>query len=651
MKKLFILIIIIFTLNSINAQHQRIIFPQQQIDAFNKTALQKICSGDTAIMRSNGKSTQTSGLSQILKLQRSIKKPIINSLPHLKNTDAYDTLIIVDTLNITGTYTHNGPIIVINGGFLHFSNATATILGDIIVWGPNSRLYADSSYLYIPQQYFYQRSLLVIGGSIVHYHNTILDHSGLSNNLLVANNSYVEMLNVQNNGFTTNSVMNKAQLYINGTNEAGEYVITDSVQLNFKNASTILLWHQFPATSVVNFAFPNGDTVVNYKFNKTLAGVQGVNYNINVDTSINVMWGMMPVTGSNVTISNSKIRSIGLWFTGSDTIAVNGLVNNSHYGNFTASLSDRNLQLTNCDVQTWSIYPMGKTHVNLSACIVGEVGTEQSSNFMGTNFTCDGSSGYMWATDTSIVIAGYSSAVNAVRSQGNGIVLFAYCSLMGGYPSALNSSIIMVIQSSVQQEPQPLDNSCAWYAMIDQPFNTFVDTNAVISGSSWIVKTASSQLMDFHSYRMYYQKNNATNWTEILCDSLHAKHNDTLAVWNTNGLVAGQYNVKMVLTDNWGNSAEAIKAVNLMPKILAGIVEQKTDVIKYYPNPVKEELTIETNFNKEQKFEILNLIGQTVYTSNIKKEASINTSTFPGGLYFIKLYMEDKTLIKKFVKQ
>ena len=252
---------------------------------------------------------------------------------------------------------------------------------------------------------------------------------------------------------------------------------------------------------------------------------------------------------------------------------------------------------------------------------------------------------------SSIVIAGYSSAVNAVRSQGNGIVLFAYCSLMGGYPSALNSSIIMVIQSSVQQEPQPLDNSCAWYAMIDQPFNTFVDTNAVISGSSWIVKTASSLLMDFHSYKMYYQKNNATNWTEIPCDSLHAKHNDTLAVWNTNGLVAGQYNVKMVLTDNWGNSAEAIKAVNLMPKILAGIDEQNKDIFKYYPNPVKEELTIKTNFNKEQKLEILNLIGQTVYTSYIKKEATINTSTFTSGLYFIKLYTDDKTQIKKFVKQ
>ena len=57
------------------------------------------------------------GIAQILKLQRSIQKPLINKLPQLKNTDAYDTLIIVDTLNITGTYTHNaGDHIIFKGG-------------------------------------------------------------------------------------------------------------------------------------------------------------------------------------------------------------------------------------------------------------------------------------------------------------------------------------------------------------------------------------------------------------------------------------------------------------------------------------------------------------------------------------------------------
>ena len=53
-----------------------------------------------------------------------------------------------------------------------------------------------------------------------------------------------------------------------------------------------------------------------------------------------------------------------------------------------------------------------------------------------------------------------------------------------------------------------------------------------------------------------------------------------------------------------------------------------------YPNPFKDELTIETKLNTEYRLEIQNLIGQTVYTSYINKKATINTSSFANrGLY------------------
>jgi len=637
------LFILIFTFIACtaSAQNNNFHFPKKQIDAFNKSAYQKICARENILPNSGG-NIASSGFMQLMKFKQALHLSTKYFSLKGKSTTSNDTLIVTDTLLITGTYSHNGPVIIINGGFLHFKNASATILGDIYVWGANSRLYADSSTLYIPQQYFYQRSLVVIDGGIVHYHNTTLDHSGLSHNLLAGKNSYIEMVNVQNNGFTTNSVNSNAQISINGTNEAGEYVTMDSARLNFKNANTILLWHQFPDTSVINFSFPKGDTVSSYKFNKTLPGVHGVEYSIVADTCTNVMWGMMPVTGSNVTISNSKIRSIGLWFTGSDTIAVNGLVNNSHYTTFTAGLSDRNLQLDNCDVQTWSIYPMNKSHVDLSGCIVGEVGTEQHSSFTGLNFTCDGSGGYMWATDTTVVMAGYCSDVNAVRSQGNGIVLFAYSSLMGGYPSALNNSVIMVIQSNVQQEPVPLDNACAWYAMIEQPFNAYTDSIAAITGSAWIVKTASSSLMDFQSYRLYYQQNGATSWSNILTDSLHARHNDTLGIWNTSGFSAGQYNIKLVLRDNWGNTAEAIKGVNLMPKILAGIEEDVTQSMNCFPNPATDKLNIVFNVKQGRSVSVklFNELGKEIYSDNgiaNSNSFSIDTRRIPAGIYLLNV--------------
>ena len=72
-----------------------------------------------------------------------------------------------------------------------------------------------------------------------------------------------------------------------------------------------------------------------------------------------------------------------------------------------------------------------------------------------------------------------------------------------------------------------------------------------------------------------------------------------------------------------------------------------------YPNPANDILTIETNYisNKEQKLEILNLIGQTVYTSLITKKAVVKTSAFPVGVYFIKLTTDKESVVKKFVKE
>jgi len=77
----------------------------------------------------------------------------------------------------------------------------------------------------------------------------------------------------------------------------------------------------------------------------------------------------------------------------------------------------------------------------------------------------------------------------------------------------------------------------------------------------------------------------------------------------------------------------------------------KQEEIRVYPNPTKDNLTLETNSNTEQKLEILNLIGQTVYTIYINKKAIINTSAFAKGVYVLKLSSDKETVVRKFVKE
>ena len=73
--------------------------------------------------------------------------------------------------------------------------------------------------------------------------------------------------------------------------------------------------------------------------------------------------------------------------------------------------------------------------------------------------------------------------------------------------------------------------------------------------------------------------------------------------------------------------------------------------ITIYPNPTKDNLTIETNENTEQKIEILTLIGQTVYTSTINNKTIVNTSAFANGVYILKLSSDKETVVRKFVKE
>jgi len=70
-----------------------------------------------------------------------------------------------------------------------------------------------------------------------------------------------------------------------------------------------------------------------------------------------------------------------------------------------------------------------------------------------------------------------------------------------------------------------------------------------------------------------------------------------------------------------------------------------------YPNPTTDNLTIETNFNEEHRLEIINLLGQMIYTTYIGRKSIINTSSYASGLYFLKIYTDKEIVVRKFVKE
>jgi hypothetical protein len=631
-----------------SAQQIPVSFPQKEINKFNAEALQRVKAGATTPINfaySNEVFSSPGSVFYNLKYMPQMK---INSSEKLSTFINSDTLFIGDTTVITGEWLQSGTIVIYGNGRLHFNKASATILGDIYLLN-DAVLQADSSTLYIPQAYFYQRAVVATGGSRVIYRHTTVDHSNLSHSIVLVDSARLELIDVTNHGFTTNGIYHNSSVYVDGTNQAGEYVIVDESALEFHNANTVLLWHQFPETAVVDFNFPANDTVGDYLFNSSVPGVMGIGYSILLDNCTDVMWGMMPATGSDITITGSEIRAIGLWFMGSDTVNVKGLVNNSYYEDFHTPLDDRNLRLIGCDVTTWSIYPMDQSVVNLSGCIVGEVGPGKRSILLGSQFFCDGSGGYVWTSDTAFMLAGYSYTSGYVRSQANSILMYAYSSVSGGYLSALHNSIIMAIQCTLPEEPRAYDKGVAWYALIEGPSEAYAGENVIVIGSAWIDKTAISELMDFGSYRLYYQEAESLYWTEIPVDSLNEKRKETLGIWNTGGLNPGQYLLKMILTDDLGNSVEAVKTFSLQPSF--GINEMANPSVLLFPNPAEDMVTIRIpEFPEHLTIRITDISGRICYEKEIpagnnQSEMKISVDVLEMGVYQVNIISDDRVLL------
>jgi hypothetical protein len=637
--------------------------PKNEIRQFFSRATQNRTRGHEVSPDINKQRTNTDHSSGVFGVIRKLKELRIQKIQ--KKPAGGDTLIIgnppYDSLIITGTYIHNGPVMVLGNGILRFRNANATIVGDLYVWGDHALVTADSSYLYFPQQYFYQRSLVIAGNGKVIYHNTTLDHSGLSHNLVLTDSAKIELNNVTNIGFSTCGMNKSSEVDINGINQAGEFIAQEQSKLNFSHAKTILLWYQVPGSASFHYSFPDGDTIQSYYLDNTTPGISGIDYSVHVDTSTDVMWALMPVTGSDVSISNSKIRSIGLWFLGHDTIQVSGLVDNSQYTDYTANLNDRNLHLSNSSVLTWSLYPMDTVNLNVTGCIVGEIGSEANCRVVTTDAYVDGSGGYWWSTDHTLMIGENCMAVNAIRSSQSSFFIFAYSTLNQGEASAMGNSIMMIVQSQLPDLPALYDGSCIWYSRIGNQNSAFVDTVVPISGSAWIDKTPSSQLMDFGWYRMYWQNSGDTIWHPIGGKQYIEKRDEILANWDTHGLAPGLYYLKLVLTDNTpdSNQTEAVNGINLLPTIFGvGEIGLTEFNVCLYPDPVNKNSVISFFLPEEEQLEIsiTDLNGKIIFRTikqfrRGKNLFPLGNLNLPNGSYTCILKSRDHYEVARFIKK
>lgn len=631
-------------------------FPQ---DALNQVT-QKALSSYPKPQPTAGKTMSAGGsqsVQNVLGRIEEIRNGALNKLQNPQWITLGDTIIVGatpnDTLFITGNWTHYGPILVMGNGVLIFYKATVVDTGDIYVF-QDGKLLCDSSSLTFPQQYFYQRSLIAVQNATVQIAHTNFNYSGMSHNLVLGDSAQVWLYKIHQNDWTTCGLFSKPTLVIDSCNLAGEYILMDSCTAYFNHTDTLLLWHHFPMGASVNYAFPNGASVNGYYFGPTTPGVSGIKYQVGADTCSTVWWALMPENGTNVNISNSVLRAIGTWFRYNDTANVQGLFDNSSYTNFTAPLSDRNLQLVNTDVQTWSLYVFDKSHIDVANCQVGEVGTQQRATVTQTNpFLLDGSGGYYWCTDTSAVISFGATVYSYTRSEKNGIFIFAYGWEPFSAPQAIGKSLMVYVQSTSPLDPVPYDGATVYMDKIDGPDTSYTNITVPVIGSAWIDWAGSTNSwMDFSKYSLFYRLQGNTNWTNIVKDSMLELHHAPLANWNTWALAPGNYDIKLTVYNTWGDSVEAIKPMTLLLGAVA-VEDHVTSALGVFPNPANDVVTISTNEFQHTTCQLYDITGKKIGEKQLAGEkTAIDISSLAAGMYYIRILRDGAVLTTcKVVKQ
>ncbi|MDD3741629.1 MAG: hypothetical protein PHH30_10335, partial [Bacteroidales bacterium] len=484
------------------------------------------------------------------------------------NSKSSDTLFIGltpgDSLYITGDYNYNGTIFVLNGGKLVFEEANTVINGDLIVWGDDSKVWIINSTMHFPQIFIYQRSLMSVANAEVFVLNSTFDYYGLSHDLVISENANVYWEDVTNNGFTTCGLSSGASIEINGTNQAGEFIMTDNTNASFVDATTVLVWHHIQDGSVFDFSFPDGTYIENFVFEGFDVGVTEVDYSYNIVNCSEIMWGLMPEANSDVTISDSQIRTVGVWFNNLPAYEVSGLVNNSHYSDFVAPLSDHNIHFINSDVQTWSLYMFSGAEGTVSNCILGEVGTMGNSECTIQNCLIDGSGGYLFATDTSVLMSAFSYLSCNFQTSGNAFGIMAYGAQNMGKCIAFEKSVMILIQVNLIQQPIYYDDAMMWYLYLDGPAEGNTDSEISIIGSAWIEKASDYYPTEFGWYVVDYQVVGTDEWFPV-CDTVYNEaFSEELCVWNTSGLAPGYFNIRITMCDNTEDQNEVEAVMQLV---------------------------------------------------------------------------------------
>jgi hypothetical protein len=280
-------------------------------------------------------------------------------------------------------------------------------------------------------------------------------------------------------------------------------------------------------------------------------------------------------------------------------------------------------------------------------CIVGEIGSMSNSNCIAQNCLIDGSGGYLFATDTSIMTSAFSYLNCNFQTSGNAYGIMAYGGQNMGRCIAFEKSIMFILQANLVEQPEFHDDAMMWYLKIDNASNLYVESLVPIIGSAWIERSSDYYQNDFNWLVAEYQEQGSDEWIACADTVFSEIFSNEICLWNTEGLSQGSYTLRLTMADNTldENKVEVIKQIVLTENPTIIDSNHNTNSINIYPNPTKGIINIDAD--NVAYVSIFSIDGK--FIEKYANPSQICINNYKNGVYIFEFETDCKDVFRKFV--
>jgi len=132
----------------------------------------------------------------------------------------------------------------------------------------------------------------------------------------------------------------------------------------------------------------------------------------------------------------------------------------------------------------------------------------------------------------------------------------------------------------------------------------------------------------------------------------NASNNALPGAQDTSGAIAGQFNYDYIVTNSVcpSDTSNVLVIVDGSCDFTASVAENDIG-LSMYPNPTSSLLYVSKTQNGSATLELLDLNGKTLALHALEQALTLDLTTYPKGLYIIKIQMNGASVIEKIAVQ